>query len=568
MKKNLFFTILAVIALIACKQQPLAIQKTSERGPIGDSAMIVSAHPLATEAGLEIMRQGGNAFDAAIAVHFALQVVFPEAGNIGGGGFAVIRNKNGESTTLDFREKAPKAASRDMYLDENGDVIPLKSRLGHLAAGVPGSVAGMWALYQEYGSLPWSDLLIPAIRLAYHGHLLTELAASNLNDAQEDFKKANKYGTWAIKEGGWAKGDSSVQRELAATLSFIQNQGRDGFYKGIVADQIVKEMQSGNGLISFEDLETYEVKWRQPVTGEYKGHRIISMPPPSSGGVALIQLLQGAERYDFGKTGHNTSATIHLMTELERRVYADRATYLGDPDYYEVPVAMLLDPEYNKKRYSDINQKRKTSSEDIKEGKVEIIESVQTTHYSIVDREGNAISVTTTLNGYFGCKVMVQGAGFFLNNEMDDFSAKPGIPNMFGLVGAEANAIAPGKRMLSSMTPTIVEKDNRLFMVTGTPGGATIITSVFQSILNVIDHGMTMQEAVNAPRLHSQWLPDIIVAEKGRLSEKTQSELEAMGHVIEFRSGLGKVDAILALPDSTFEGGADYNRGDDYAGGF
>ncbi len=563
----LFFSLLLVVA---CKEDPSTIpqEKKPTRGVIGDSAMVVTTHPLASQAGIEILRRGGNAFDAAIAVHFALQCVFPEAGNIGGGGFAVIRTAEGEANALDFREKAPAAATRDMYLDKNGDVSPMRSRIGHLAAGVPGSVAGMWELHQKYGSMSWSDLLKPAISIAYYGHTLTELAAFNLNDKQKEFTEQNRFTPWTINKEGWNPGDSIKQRDLAATLSFIQQYGRDGFYKGIVADQIVKEMQLGGGLISYEDLISYKAKWRIPVTGEYKGHKVISMPPPSSGGVAVLQLLQGAEQFDLSKAAHNSPEAIHLKTELERRVYADRATYLGDPDYYDVPVGMLLDPKYNKERFSTISKKKKTNSTDVKEGDVEVIESVQTTHYSIADQMGNAVSVTTTLNSYFGCKVMVQGAGFFLNNEMDDFSAKPGVPNQFGLIGAEANAIAPQKRMLSSMTPTIVEKDGKLFMVTGTPGGSTIITSVFQSIVNVIDYGMTMQEAVNAKKVHSQWLPDAILLEKGTVSQDDSVKLTVYGHELRYRSSIGKLECILVNEDGSYEGAADYNRGDGTAIGY
>ncbi len=568
-----YLTLLALGILVCC-QPPQSQNSTTPTptatGVIADSAMVVTAHPRASQIGADVMKRGGNAFDAAVAVHFALQVVFPEAGNIGGGGFAVVRKSDGTVAALDFREKAPKSAHRDMYLDADGNVSPIKSRFGHLAAGVPGSVAGMWALHQKYGSLPWEELIAPSIQLSFHGYPLTDLAARNFNVKQEDFKKANIGNTpWVVKEGGWAEGDSVVQRDLAATLGHIASNGRDGFYKGIVADQILKEMQRGRGLITAEDLESYDAVWREPLIGEYRNHKVVSMPPPSSGGVALIQLLRGAEQYDITSAGHNTARSVHIMTELERRVYADRATYLGDPDFYDVPIDKLTSKSYNVERFSDIDPDQKTSSQDIKEGEVDIIESVQTTHYSIVDLQGNAVSITTTLNGYYGCKVMVKGAGFFLNNEMDDFSAKPGVPNQFGLVGAEANAIAPEKRMLSSMTPTILEKDGELFMVNGTPGGATIITSVFQTILNVVDHGMSMQESVNASRFHSQWLPDSIYVEPNAFSDEVREELRSLGHGISSRERtMGKVDAILRRSDGTLEGAADYNRGDDVAIGF
>ena len=569
--KNLFYSILVFTLILntGCQNQPQHTYIPDETGPTGDSAMIATAHPLATEAGLEILRKGGNAFDAGIAVHFVLAVVFPEAGNIGGGGFAVLREANGGIASLDFREKAPGVAHRDMYLDENGEVMKMTSRIGHKATGVPGSVAGMWELHQKYGNLSWEDLLKPAIKLAYYGYTVSRYSANNLNEKQEDFLEANRYTPWTVKEEGWQKGDSIVQKELAATLTQIQNKGRDGFYKGIVADQIAKEMQLGKGYITRADLEGYEAVWRNPLTYSYKGHRIISMPPPSSGGVALIQLLQGADEFDMGKRGHNTPESIHIMTELERRVYADRATYLGDPDYYDVPVELLLSEEYNKDRYRSISLKKKTPSSEIKEGEVEIIESVQTTHYSIVDPEGNALSVTTTINSFYGCKVMVKGAGFFLNNEMNDFSSKPGVPNQFGLVGGEANAIAPEKRMLSSMTPTILEKGDQLFMVVGTPGGATIITQIFQVIMNVVDHGMTMQDAVNAGRTHHQWLPDEILVETRTLDPVDSLELVELGHKIKNRGSWGRVDAVLVKNDSTLEGAADYTRGaDDYTNGF
>ncbi len=567
--RRIFF--LSLIILTACQATTEKQSPPSEQieGVIGTSAMVVSAHPLASEIGTRILKQGGNAIDAAIAVQFALQVVFPEAGNIGGGGFAIVRLEDGTKASLDFREKAPKAANRDMYLDEEGNVISGRSRVGHLAAGVPGSVAGMWELHQKYGSVPWQNLVNPSIELSSTGYKITDLGASNFNRFQEVFATINSTKPWMVKEGGWNAGDSIVQQELAATFTQISEYGRDGFYKGIVADQIVKEMQQGGGLITHDDLQSYEAIWRDPVIGNYRGHKIISMPPPSSGGVALLQLLQGAAMHDVKALGHNTAETIHLMTELERRVYADRATHLGDPDFYDVPVDMLLSDAYNKARFGTIQMNQKTSSQEIKEGAVDIIESTETTHFSVVDSEGNAVSITTTLNGYYGCKVVISGAGFFLNNEMDDFSAKPGIPNMFGLVGAEANSIAPEKRMLSSMTPTILEKDGKLFMVNGTPGGSTIITSVFQTIMNVIDHEMTMQAAVNASRIHSQWLPDSIYIEPDALTKEARNGLTQKGHGISSRERtMGKIDAILVKPDGTYEGAADITRGDDTAIGY
>lgn len=556
-----------LILLLGC-QQTVTTSLPSETGPLGTEAMISTAHPLATKIGLEVLHNGGNAFDAAVAVKFALAVVFPRAGNIGGGGFAVYRMNNGETGALDFREKAPSAASRNMFLDSAGNVIDQLSTVGHRAAGVPGSVDGILTLHENFGTLALNTLVQPAIRLAYYGFAITEDQANEFNEKRDVFIEVNGDDFFLVKDALWQAGDTVKFPDLAATLSQIRDLGRAGFYEGIVADQIYKEMLRGGGLITKEDLRSYQSKWREPVTGTYRGHRIISMPPPSSGGVALLQLLQGAEQYNIGQMGHNTAETIHLLTELERRVYADRATHLGDPDYYDVPVDMLLDPAYNTKRFSSISLDKKTDSQEIKQGKVDVIESVETTHFSIVDPEGNAVSITTTLNAFFGCKVYVRGAGFFLNNEMDDFSSKPGVPNQFGLVGGDANAILPDKRMLSSMTPTIVEKDGHLKMVVGTPGGATIITSVFQTILNVVDHGMGMQDAVNATRTHSQWLPDRILIEERPIHPKVIRTLEKMGHAIERRIKMGRMDCILVREDGQLEGAADYSRGDNYAEGF
>jgi len=564
---NRYLLLIALWLVFSCKQQ-LVSQRVE--GTIGSNGMVVSTHPIASNIGLEILKKGGNAADAAIATFFALAVVFPEAGNIGGGGFAVYRTKNGEVGALDFREKAPAAAHRNMYLDENGEPIKNLSLRGHLAAGVPGAVAGMVALHQKLGSLPWKDLVQPAINVARNGHLLTQIAAANLNRAKADFQAANLYPLHVVRnDRQWQQGDTIYHPELAETLERIRDYGNDGFYKGKTADLIVAEMKAGKGLITHEDLANYRAVWRTPVISHYKKqYRIISMPPPSSGGVALLQLMQGSENYPLAKWGHNSAQTIHVMTELERRVYADRATHLGDPDFYSVPVQMLLNPQYNRKRNATIRMEKKTPSSEIKEGKVDRIESLETTHFSVADKDGNAIALTTTINSYYGCKVMVKGAGFFLNNEMDDFSVKPGVPNQFGLVGGEANAIAPHKRMLSSMTPTIVEKDGKLHLVVGTPGGSTIITGVYQVILNVIEHGMTMQEAVNAKRFHHQWLPDQILIEKGAISDKVKQELEAKGHILVEVSSLCKVDAIGVRPDGKYEGAADYTRSDGKASGY
>lgn len=528
--------------------------------------MIVSAHPLATKVGLNILKSGGNAYDAAVATQFALAVVYPRAGNIGGGGFAVIRETNGSLSTLDFREKAPLQAFRTMFEDSTGQVISSKSQIGGLAAGVPGSVAGMWQLHQKYGITPWENLVQPAIDIAFEGHRITADEAEALNEKQQDFIDANHYKPWVIKEDGWQENDHVRQVQLAATLSYIRDSGRDGFYTGIVSDLIVKEMDQNGGIISHEDLESYEPAWRTPLIGNYKGHKIISMPPPSSGGIAVLQMLQGAEMLDLGQYAHNSTESIHLMAEIERRVFADRAKHLGDPDYFDVPKKYLLEETYNQSRFQDISLGSVTQSSTIDGGQVPY-ESDQTTHFSIVDKFGNAVSITTTLNLNYGCKVWVKGAGFVLNNEMDDFSAQPGVPNFFGLIGAEANSIAPGKRMLSSMTPTIVEKDGKVKMVLGSPGGATIITSVFQSIINLVDHNMTMQEAVEAKKVHHQWLPDQIKAEEGAMSVETATELNELGHEIVFVEKIGRNDCILVRPDGKLEGGAD-PRGDDYAEGY
>jgi gamma-glutamyltranspeptidase / glutathione hydrolase len=534
---------------------------SDKKGVMGKNGMVASAHSEASQAGINILKQGGNAIDAAIATHFALAVVFPFAGNLGGGGFAVIRDKAGKAYTLDFREKAPLKAHRDMYLDANGDVINGLSTKGHLASGVPGSVDGMVELHKKLGKLSWAKLLEPAITLAENGVVMTEREAFGLNNNTIVFKEVNGTNTpYFTKPDGskWAKGDMLIQKDLANTLKLIQEHKRAGFYEGEVAKKIVAEMQSGGGIISMEDLTKYHSVWRTPIVSDYKNYKIITMPPSSSGGVALMQLLRLVEPYPIKTWGWNSPKTTQVMIEAERRVYADRAKWMGDSDFIKVPITELISRAYLEKRFSDFNENLATKSADVSAGVVPGYESDETTHYSVVDKDGNSVSITTTLNGAFGSKVVVNEAGFLMNNEMDDFSVKAGVPNMFGLTGSKANEIAPEKRMLSSMTPTIVEKDGQFLMAVGTPGGSTIITSVYQTILNVIEHGMTMQQAVNALKFHHQWLPDRTVFEKNAFTEKTLDELRKKSYQMDEMSGsLGRMDCILKRPDGILEGASD-----------
>ena len=569
---NRFFLLSFLIVLFllsACRQGPAPLSKI-EKNVVANQAMVVSAHPLASEIGAEILRKGGNAVDAAVAVQFAIAVVYPRAGNIGGGGFMVIRTAEGEHATLDYREKAPAASERDMYLDEEGNVINGLSRNGHLAVGVPGTVDGLLTALERYGTIKdLKTILNPAIKLAKNGFLISAVEAKRLNHFQDDFRKYNTDDSPFVKPEAWKESDAIVQKNLAATLKRIQKNGRAGFYQGETAELIVAEMNRGNGIITLEDLGNYQSTWRDPIETQYKDMTIISMPPSSSGGVALTQLLELVEPYPLSEWGFQSKESVHLIVEAERRVYADRAQHLGDMDYYDVPIDSLMNPDYLQERMADFDATQATVSDAIFAGDfTPSLESFETTHTSIIDEQGNAVSVTTTLNSNYGSKVFTHGAGFFLNNEMDDFSAKPGVPNQFGLVGNEANAIQPGKRMLSSMTPTIVERNGKVFMVLGAPGGSTIITAVFQVLINVAEFGMDLQEAVNAPRFHHQWLPDHIKVEADAIKPEVRAELEAMGHQFQEVNYMAVVKAIHVLPNGDLQGVGDPRNPDDDAEGY
>ena len=532
----------------------------------GDSAngIVVTAHPLASEAGAKILAKGGNAIDAAIAVQLALAVVYPDAGNIGGGGFMVYHSKDGTSTTLDFREKAPMASTRDMYLDSAGNVVKNLSLTGHLSVGIPGTIDGIFEMYNKYSKLKRLNTLFqPAIDLAENGFMITQNEAENLNESREDFIKVNPESCAFVKDGLWRKGDLLRQPQLANTLRRIMQNGRSEFYEGETADLLVKCMSAHNGIITKSDLQRYRSVWRNPLTANFNGYKIITMGPPSSGGIVLLQMLKMLSAFDLKKTGFQSAEYVHLLTEVERRAYADRAAYLGDPAFVKIPVYQLLDSNYLSSRMRGYNKNKATPSKMISAGTMPLPhESRETTHFSIIDKEGNAVSLTTTLNSGYGSMVVVPGAGFLLNNEMDDFSVKPGTPNQFGLIGAEANAIQPEKRMLSSMTPTILIKNGEIYAIIGSPGGSTIITTVMQIILNLTINEMSPDKSVQAGRFHSQWLPDHIDAEEGTLSQEVISRLKEMGHEVKFLKAIGRVDAIVKKTGKIYTGVAD-KRGDD-----
>ncbi|MEM9621338.1 MAG: gamma-glutamyltransferase [Pseudomonadota bacterium] len=521
------FRSVLLVTLLVSNNVVLAASPAAQ---FSEHGMVASRSSWASQVGADILARGGNAVDAAVAVGFALAVTYPSAGNLGGGGFMVIRLADGTQITNDHREKAPLAATRDMYLDADGEVIDGLSTRSHLAVGVPGSVAGLLDVLERYGTMSRAQVLDPAIRLAARGIRLDRDLARQFARRIKDFQPYPASMAVFSRNGeAWSEGDVFKQADLAATLRRIKKSGKAGFYTGKTADLLVAEMQQHDGLITHEDLLAYESKWREPVTGTYRGYDIVSMPPPSSGGVLLLQMLNMLESLDIGAMGYGSAAAIHSMIEAQRRAYADRAEYLGDPDYYPVPVARLISKAYAAERYADFNPERAGVSADVLPGRIPL-ESVETTHASVIDAAGNAVAYTTTLNLSYGAKIVASGTGVLLNNEMDDFSSRENTPNFYGLLGRRANAIEPGKRMLSSMTPTIVLKAGQPVLVTGSPGGSTIITTTLQVIMNVIDHGMPLNDAVASPRFHHQWQPDRVIHEQYAFSPDTRARLEQMGH--------------------------------------
>ncbi len=560
-----FFLFLLCITSISCAQQNKLNAYNYETNKIEKckNGAVVSAHALASQVGVNILKEGGNAVDGAIATQLALAVVYPGAGNIGGGGFMVAHLNTGKNITIDYRETAPAAASRDMYLDANGNPQMQLSQDGRLAAGVPGTIAGIFAS-MKYTKLPFKKLVQPAIDLAEKGFTISESQAASFNYYKKEFLEFNSTPPVFVKNTAWKKGDTLIQKDLANTLKRIRDEGVKGFYEGETAKLIVKEMKNDHGIIAEEDLKNYKAKEREPVVFQYKGNTVISMPLPSSGGIMLEQMLKMSESRNISDMKFETLNSVQLMTEVERRAFADRAKFLGDADFVKVPVKTMLSDEYLKTRMDNYEPGKAGNSEATREGIIK--ESEETTHLDVLDKDGNAVSITTTLNGGYGSRTVVAGAGFLLNNEMDDFSVKPGVPNMYGAVGAEANAIAPGKRMLSSMTPTIVLKNDKPWILVGTPGGTTIPTSVYQTLVDIIDFNMTPVDAVNKPKFHHQWLPDEIFVEKD-FDKSVISGLKQMGYKITTRDAIGRTEVIMVMPDKSINAVAD-KRGDDAAVGY
>ncbi|MFZ1677147.1 MAG: gamma-glutamyltransferase [Saprospiraceae bacterium] len=565
---QLFLLFYITVLGINCTQSQGTPLYDIHKSATGKNGMVVTVHPLATEVGLDILKQGGNAADAAIAVQFALAVVYSKAGNIGGGGFLVYHKADGNIVSLDYRERAPSASFKNMFLDGKGDVIKGLSREGILAAGIPGTVAGLEETHRSLGKLPWSALIEPSIRLAENGFKITKPEAERLNEFREVFIRLNPPDMPFLSKEKWIEGDVLIQKELGATLRLIASNGSAGFYDGTNADNLQRFSKMKHGHITKKDLLSYKAIWRKPIHIQWRDYDIYTMGLPSSGGIVMGQILKMIEHKLIDSLGYRDPGNIHLIVEAERRAYADRALYLGDEDFYKVPVDSLLSPAYIENRFSDFNPHHASSSGTIDSALYKFSKDhFETTHLSIVDGEGNAASVTTTLNDNFGCKLWVPEGGYFLNNEMDDFSGKPGVPNLFGLIGAEANAIAPGKRMLSSMTPTIVEKNGKLWMVLGTPGGSTIITSVLQVILNAAAYGMNIDDAVQSSRFHHQWLPDEIMHEKDAFSPGLIESLTRMGYKLKPLEALGLIEAVMVDDYGILHGAADH-RSEDHAAGY